>query len=255
MTMVLSNLRYFLLFLVILLVAVAAEKNYYQVLEVDKDASLKDIKKGYRRLALEHHPDRNRGNEKEAEIMFRDISEAYEVLSDKDSRREYDRSFGRGSQRTFQRQHQRSSRHRDARAQFNDLFQNDEFFKSASEGMEGLFKEIFENGGTKNSDTKKNDAGEGWGSWLSKHANIQYTSSSNINGRKSHTSYGSGGGSYTSKSTRTVIENGKRITIQSMEKDGNKIEEKYIGEELIERRINGAIEKQNREKIGAGQEF
>jgi DnaJ family protein B protein 6 len=244
--MVLSNLRYFLLFLVTLLVAVSAEKTYYQLLEVDQNANLKDIKKGYRRLALEHHPDRNRGNEKEAEVIFRDISEAYEVLSDEDSRREYDRSFGRGSQRTFQRQHQRSSRHRDARAQFNDLFQNDEFFRSASQGMEDLFKETFGNSGT-----KKNDAGEGWGSWLSKHANIQYTSSSTINGRKSHTSYGSGGGSYTSKSTRTMIENGKRITVQSFEKDGNKIEEKYIGEELIERRINGAIDKQ----IGAGQEF
>ena len=48
-----------------------------------------------------------------------------------------------------------------------------------------------------------------------------------------------------------MYENGRRVTIQSLEKDGNKIEEKYIGEELIERKINGVIDK----RIEAGHEF
>jgi hypothetical protein len=116
--------------------------------------------------------------------------------------------------------------------------------------MEDLFKDTFQN-----SPTKENNSGVGWGSWLIKKLgiNIQVTTSTNIGGKKTsrQSSYSSGGGSYTSRSTRTEIENGQRIMIQSYEKDGNKIEEKYAGEKLIERRINGVIKKQ----IGAGQEF
>jgi DnaJ-class molecular chaperone len=57
-------------------------KNYYEMLEVTKTASEADIKKAYRRLALKWHPDKNPDNQKEAEIRFKEISEAYEVLSD-----------------------------------------------------------------------------------------------------------------------------------------------------------------------------
>jgi len=57
-------------------------KNYYEMLEVTKTATEADIKKAYRRLALKWHPDKNPDNQKEAEIRFKEISEAYEVLSD-----------------------------------------------------------------------------------------------------------------------------------------------------------------------------
>jgi curved DNA-binding protein len=67
-------------------------KDYYQVLGVDKNASEKDIKKAYRRLAKQHHPDANPDNPS-AEAKFKDISEAYEVLSDSEKRAQYDR-FG-----------------------------------------------------------------------------------------------------------------------------------------------------------------
>lgn len=67
------------------------EKNYYKILGVPRDAKLKEIKKEYRRLALEWHPDKNTENKEEAEKMFQDISEAYEVLSDKEMREKYDR--------------------------------------------------------------------------------------------------------------------------------------------------------------------
>ena len=57
-------------------------KNYYEMLELTKNASEADIKKAYRKLALKWHPDKNPNNQKEAEIRFKEISEAYEVLSD-----------------------------------------------------------------------------------------------------------------------------------------------------------------------------
>merc|ERR1712228_285625 len=67
------------------------EKNYYKILGVARDASLKEIKKKYRELALIWHPDKNKDNQEEAEKKFHDISEAYEVLSDNELRGKYDR--------------------------------------------------------------------------------------------------------------------------------------------------------------------
>ncbi|MEX5636286.1 molecular chaperone DnaJ [Parafrankia sp. FMc2] len=65
------------------------EKDYYAALGVPKDASAADIKKAYRRLARELHPDKNPGDLK-AEARFKEVSEAYDVLSDETRRREYD---------------------------------------------------------------------------------------------------------------------------------------------------------------------
>jgi curved DNA-binding protein len=69
-------------------------RNYYEILGVSKNAPSNEIKKAYRTLAIKYHPDRNLGN-KAAEEKFKDINEAYEVLSDQTRRVQYDQSISR----------------------------------------------------------------------------------------------------------------------------------------------------------------
>lgn len=68
-----------------------AKRDYYEVLSVSKDASAEDIKKAFRKLALQYHPDKNPDNKEVAEEKFKEAAEAYEVLSDPDKRSLYDR--------------------------------------------------------------------------------------------------------------------------------------------------------------------
>lgn len=70
----------------------ATKRDYYEVLGVEKSASEAEIKKAYRKLAIQYHPDKNPGD-KEAEEKFKEAAEAYSVLSDKDKRARYDQ-FG-----------------------------------------------------------------------------------------------------------------------------------------------------------------
>src|SRR5881409_1713193 len=74
------------------------EKDYYAALGVPKDATAADIKKAYRKLARQYHPDANKGDAA-SEEKFKEISEAYDVLSDERKRKEYDEArtlFGAG---------------------------------------------------------------------------------------------------------------------------------------------------------------
>jgi curved DNA-binding protein len=70
-----------------------AENDYYQILGVSREATADDIKKAYRKLAMKHHPDKAKGDKKQSEEKFKQISEAYAVLSNPDKKKEYD-EFG-----------------------------------------------------------------------------------------------------------------------------------------------------------------
>ena len=73
-------------------------KDYYGILGISKNASTEEIKKKFRKLALKYHPDRNPGDVK-AENKFKEISEAYEILGDKEKKAKYDQ-FGKYWQRS-----------------------------------------------------------------------------------------------------------------------------------------------------------
>lgn len=76
----------------------AEKRDYYEVLEVTKTATVEEIKKAYRKKAIQYHPDKNPGD-KEAEEKFKEAAEAYDVLSNPDKRSRYDQFRSCGSKR------------------------------------------------------------------------------------------------------------------------------------------------------------
>lgn len=93
-----------------------AGKDYYNILGVNRDSSEKDIKQAYRRLARQYHPDVNPGD-KSAESRFKEVNEAYEVLSDKDKRQKYNKY---GDQWQYADQFEKAGSSQNVRWDFND---------------------------------------------------------------------------------------------------------------------------------------
>ena len=77
-----------------------AKADYYSLLGVSRDASNQELKRAYKKLAMKYHPDRNQGD-KEAEAKFKEVSEAYEVLTDKNKRQAYDQFGHEGLDQRF----------------------------------------------------------------------------------------------------------------------------------------------------------
>jgi molecular chaperone DnaJ len=97
-----------------------AKRDYYEVLSVSKTASGEEIKRSYRRLAMKYHPDRNAGDGRaEAEIKFKECSEAYEVLSDETKRARYDQYGHAGVSASHDYSHMEAA---DIFSMFEDIF-------------------------------------------------------------------------------------------------------------------------------------
>lgn len=114
------------------------KRDYYEILGVEKSASVDEIKKAYRKLAMQFHPDRNPGNA-EAEEKFKEATEAYEVLSDTDKRARFDR-FGHQGMRQNDYGHYQNTE--DIFSHFSDIFSGmgggsifDQFFGGGQGGM------------------------------------------------------------------------------------------------------------------------
>jgi curved DNA-binding protein len=104
-------------------------EDYYQILGVDRNATPEEIKKVYRKLAQKYHPDKAKGNKKEAEAQFKKISEAYAVLSNPEKRKEYD-DFGSQAFR--------------AKFSQEDIFRGFDFSDIFDIGIsEGIFSRLF----------------------------------------------------------------------------------------------------------------
>jgi len=94
------------------------KRDYYEILAVEKTASVDEIKKAYRKLAMQYHPDKNPDN-KEAEDKFKEATEAYEVLSDADKRARYDRFGHQGVKQNDYGHYQNTE---DIFSHFSDIF-------------------------------------------------------------------------------------------------------------------------------------
>jgi molecular chaperone DnaJ len=102
-----------------------SKRDYYEILGVSRSASQDEIKKAYRKVAMQYHPDRNPGN-KDAEEKFKEAAEAYEVLSDPDKRAQFDR-FGHAGMRGSGGFGGGGMRMEDIFSNFGDIFGDDIF--------------------------------------------------------------------------------------------------------------------------------
>lgn len=188
--------------------------DYYKILGVPKTASQEDIKKAYRKLALKWHPDKNPDNKEEAEQKFKEVAEAYEVLSDKSKRDAYDR-YGNDHMR-----HTAGT----ANTDFSDFpgftftFRNpDDVFREFFGGQDP-FANFFDDFSSFGSSSRMGPSR--FFSFPSAGADFTSFSMGGLGGMDSMHSMGGGMGNFKSVSTTTRIVNGKRTTTKKIKENG-----------------------------------
>jgi len=134
--------------------------DYYNILGIDKKASQEDIKKSYRKLAKKYHPDVNQGN-KQAEEKFKEINEAYEVLSDLEKRKKYD-DFGNETNFRNGYDFDPSQYGKNVRYEYRtgETGEHSDFFNMFFGGNGLDFDNLFGNAGTKKSSRSFSSQGE-----------------------------------------------------------------------------------------------
>ena len=225
-----------------------SQKNYFEILGVSETATDQEIRKAYKKLAIKWHPDKNPDNKKEAEEKFKEISEAYSVLSDKDKRREWEnyRNGGGG----FGGFDFDDFGDFDPFSMFKDVFSDEDFGFGGNSG--GNFKKGKSHGGfgfgfsgfpsfgggfgfdDDDDFFKMGGFGGGKGDF-----NFQsFSSSSSIGGN----------GPFVSKTT--IIKNGKKTTkIETIDENGNKKVEVIEGDHQpssTTKRIKGSSSKKGK---------
>ncbi len=125
------------------------KRDYYEVLGVGKSATAEEIKKAYRKLAMQYHPDRNPGN-KEAEEKFKEAAEAYEVLNNQEKRSKYDK-FGHNGLKGGQDFHGFNN--------VNDIFSHFSDIFGGAFGGSSIFDDFFGGSGTSSQRTRQRATG------------------------------------------------------------------------------------------------
>jgi len=189
-------------------------KDYYQILGVDKNVSVEEIKKAYRKLSLEYHPDRNYGkSEKEkkvAEEKFKEINEAKEVLTDLEKRKKYDQ-YGKDWAHADQFEQAKRAQQQQPFGGGGQSFSSDDFGGGA---FSEFFESLFGGGGHSRS----------YGGRSAKYRGQDYESELKINLTDAFTTH-----------KQTITVNGKniRFTIPAGIEDGQKIRLKAHGGEGV----------------------
>ena len=125
--------------------------NYYEILGVSTEANENEIKSKYRKLAMKYHPDRN-PDDKKAEEMFKKVSEAYEVLGDKEKRKEYDKKISKTGEEKQNSEKKKAGAGGDARKGAEAFYRN---FSANPQDIKNMFEKAFNVDEMKNPDKEK----------------------------------------------------------------------------------------------------
>ncbi|XP_034242536.1 dnaJ homolog subfamily B member 6 [Thrips palmi] len=232
--------------------------DYYRILEVPRTASNAEIKKAYRKLALKWHPDKNLDNPEEAGRRFKEISEAYEVLSDEKKRRVYDQY---GKDGLFANDRPRRPRHHEEEF---DVFNS---FPFIFRDPEDVFREFFGDspfagfGGMNGHSHHRSRNGHHRNSHPSSHSLRPFFDPFSLFGMGMDGMVPGGnplGGSYTSfttafssmgngvptkqTSTSTRFINGKKITTKKVVENGKETVVTYENDILTSKTVNGVAQ-------------